>query len=187
MVTATLTRQIADPARSHRSGLNPSTTCPTPTSLRRRCRRTQPRSAEVRIRLSRGDKPVRGKRNDAGTDERHPTMLTDALPDQPGPANLRHCGDGEQQHRTKHGRHQRTPTSGPSAETSVRQRRQVALRQALASTLGGVYSVAPKPPTPPSILGERPLNRWGRVPQRSSLPGSRFDVSSPIGDIITVR
>jgi hypothetical protein len=42
----------------------------------------------VGVRLERGDEPVKAKGEDAGADKGQAAVFTDALPDQPGPADF---------------------------------------------------------------------------------------------------
>src|SRR6266545_4289841 len=61
--------------------------------------------------LEGGNKAVDAKRQDAGADEQQAAVLADALPDQPGAADLGQRGQAEQQDRPQH-RHAITLSRG---------------------------------------------------------------------------
>jgi hypothetical protein len=56
----------------------------------------------MRIGLKRRNKPVCTQCDDAGTDPGQPAVLTHALPDKPGAADLQQCGEHEQRDRFQH-------------------------------------------------------------------------------------
>jgi hypothetical protein len=60
-------------------------------------------AAEVRVGLEGGDEPIEPEGQDAGTDKGQAAVFADALPDQPGPADLGQGGQGKQQHRAQRG------------------------------------------------------------------------------------
>jgi hypothetical protein len=53
--------------------------------------------------LKRGDEAIAAEGEDAGADEGQAAVFADALPDQPGAADLGQSGQGEQQDRAQHG------------------------------------------------------------------------------------
>ena len=99
MITATPTRQTSAPVTSYRSGRKPSATIPHASDP---ATNTPPYAAdpsEVRVRLERGDEAVEAQRDHAGADPEPAAVLTDALPDQPGAADLGDGGEREQEQR----------------------------------------------------------------------------------------
>lgn len=103
MITTTPAKQMSAPVMSYRSGRNPSTTIPLPETGDEDSAVGGEDPPEVRIGLEGCDETLGGQGDDAACDPEDAAVLSQALPDQPGPADLGEHGNNEQKQRTGHG------------------------------------------------------------------------------------